>query len=103
MLCRAHEVVFNVNSGTRMAGFRDSGKGSFVARKLSFADVVEEIFESILATPKRQRRLLSKTFWGKFGFERRTKERVEEVQEALRQRNLFLSLSDEEFGTESKN
>jgi len=74
-----------------------------VARKLSVADVVEEIFESILATPKRQRRLLSKTFWGKFGFERRTKERVEEIQEALRQRNLFLNLSDEEFGTESKN
>ena len=76
MLCRAHEVVFNVNGGTRIAGFRGSEKGSFVARKMSVADVVEEIFESILATPKCQCRLLSKTFWGKLGFERRTKERV---------------------------
>lgn len=103
MLCRALKVVFNVNGGTRASGSGGSGKGSFVGRKPSVVDVVEEIFESILATPKRQRRLLSKTFWGKFGFERRTKERVAEVQEALRQRNLFLSLSDEEFGTESKN
>ncbi len=73
-----------------------------MAKNPAVADVVEEIFQSILATPKRQRRLLSKTFWGKFGIERRTKERVEEVKEALRQRDLILNIDDAEFGTEAK-
>ncbi|CAA9248622.1 MAG: hypothetical protein AVDCRST_MAG93-1646 [uncultured Chloroflexia bacterium] len=67
------------------------------------SDVVDEIYQAILATPKRQRRLLSKTFWGKFGVERRTKERVAEVREALKQRNLVLDLDESEFGTEAKN
>ena len=73
-----------------------------MAKNPAISDVVEEIFQSILATPKRQRRLLSKTFWGKFGIERRTKERVEEVKEALRQRDLILNIDDAEFGTEAK-
>lgn len=73
-----------------------------MAKNPAVADVVEEIFQSILATPKRQRRLLSKTFWGKFGIERRTAERVEKVKEALRQRDLILNIDDEEFGTEAK-
>ena len=78
------------------------GEGEVVAKNPAVADVVEEIFQSILATPKRQRRLLSKTFWGKFGIERRTAERVEKVKEALRQRDLILNIDDEEFGTEAK-
>ncbi len=78
------------------------GEGEVVARNPAVADVVEEIFQSILATPKRQRRLLSKTFWDKFGIERRTAERVEKVKEALRQRDLILNIDDEEFGTEAK-
>lgn len=65
-------------------------------------DVVEEIFQSILATPKRQRRLRSKTFWAKFGFKVRTKDRVEQVREALKRRGLLTNFEDEEFGTESK-
>ncbi len=66
-------------------------------------DVVEEIFQSVLASPKLQRRLLSKTFWGKFGFKSRTKERVEQVKYALGQRTLMVNHDDEVFGTENKN
>jgi len=74
-----------------------------VAKNVTVTDGVEAITQSILATPRRQRRLLSKTFWGKLGIRRRTKKRVEEVTGALRQRGLTLKLDDAEFGTESKN
>lgn len=73
-----------------------------MAKAPPIADVAEEIFQSILATPKRQRRLRSSTFWDKFGFERRTKDRVEQVKEALRQRSIILNLEDAVFGTEAK-
>ncbi len=56
-----------------------------------------------MASPKLQRRLLSKTFWGKFGFKSRTKERVEQVKYALGQRTLMVNHDDEVFGTENKN
>ena len=65
-------------------------------------DVVEEMYQSILATPKRQRRLRSSTFWDKFGFKVRTKERVEQVKEALRARCLILNIDETTFGTEDK-
>lgn len=68
----------------------------------SVADVVEEIFQSVLASPKRQRRLLSKTFWDKFGFKSRTQERIEQVCEALKQRSIILNLGDSTFGKEGK-
>lgn len=70
--------------------------------KMSVTDVAEDIFQSILATPKRQRRLRSSTFWNKFGFERRTKERVEQVKEALRRRSVIMNLDEGAFGTEDK-
>jgi len=78
-----------------------------MAKPPSVCDVVEDIFQSILATPKQQRKLRSSTFWDKFGFERRTKDRVEQVKEALRQRNIVLNVGDgafddSAFGTESK-
>ncbi len=79
------------------------GEGLDLAKSLAVAEVVEEIYQSILASPQRQRRLLSKTFWGKFGFARRTKERVEEVKEALRQRDVVFNLDDAAFGAEAKN
>jgi hypothetical protein len=63
-------------------------------------DVVEDMFQSVLATPKRQRRLRSKTFWEKFGFKRRTKDRVEQVKEAIKQHGLLVNLDDTVFGTE---
>jgi hypothetical protein len=74
-----------------------------MAKNRSVPDVAEEILQSILATPKRQRRLRSSTFWEKFGFERRTKERVEQVKESLRQRNMIVNLDDAKFGIEDKN
>ncbi len=73
-----------------------------MAKNPPIVDVVEDILQSILATPKRQRRLRSATFWDKFGFERRTKDRVEQVKEALRQRSIILNLEEAAFGTESK-
>jgi hypothetical protein len=66
------------------------------------AEVIEEIYLSIMATPKRQRRLRSSTFWDKFGFKVRTKERVEQVKETLRRRTIVVNLEDAVFGTEDK-
>lgn len=68
----------------------------------SIQDVVEEMYQSVLATPKRQRKLLSKTFWHNFSFKKRTKENVAQVKEALRQRGLLVNLDDALFGTEDK-
>ena len=65
-------------------------------------DVIDEILESILATPKRQRRLKSSTFWNMFGFERRTKERVEQVIEALQKRAVIMNIDNDVFGSESR-
>lgn len=74
-----------------------------MAKHAPVLDVMEEIFQSIQATPKKQRRLRSATFWDKFGFERRTKERVEQVKEALRRyEGLIINLDDSTFGTEDK-
>jgi hypothetical protein len=68
----------------------------------SVQDVVEEIYQSVLATPKRQRKLKSKTFWDNFGFKMRTKERVVQVKEALRERSLLVNFDDAVFGTEDR-
>jgi hypothetical protein len=68
----------------------------------SVQDVIEEIFQSILATPKKQRRLRSATFWEKLGFKVRTKERVEMVKTALHQRSLVTNFDDSNFGGEDK-
>lgn len=74
-----------------------------MAKNPPVTDVVDEIFQSILATPKRQRRLRSATFWDKFGFERRTKERVEQVRYALQKCDLIKNVDDATFGAENKN
>ena len=82
-----------------------------MAQPPSVSDVVENIFQSILATPKRQRKLKSSTFWDKFGYKKRTGGLVKQVREALRQRNIMLNVGlnvgdgafdDRAFGTESK-
>ncbi len=73
-----------------------------MARTTSVSDVVDGMFQSLLATPKRQRRLRSKTFWSEFGFKMRTKERVDQVKQALKQRGLLVNLDDEQFGSEDK-
>lgn len=70
--------------------------------KSSINDAVEEMYQSVVAAPKRQRRLRSKTFWAKFDFKNRTKDRVEEVRRALENRKLDLKLDEGAFGTEPK-
>lgn len=72
------------------------------AKQAPTADVIEEMFQSILATPKRQRRLRSSTFWDKFGFKHRTKDRVRQVRDILTSRGIVLNLGDGEFGKEDK-
>lgn len=70
------------------------------------SEVVDEIADALLnwvqEIPKQQRRLRSKTFWGYFGYKRRSRELVELVREALRQRSLLVNPDAETFGTEDK-
>jgi hypothetical protein len=73
-----------------------------MAKRVSPADVVEEMYQSVLATPKHQRRLRSKTFWGNLGFRYRSKDRVEQVKDLLKQRGLIVNLDDAEFGSEGR-
>lgn len=64
--------------------------------------VADELRESILATVKRQRRIRSGSFWNKFKFERRTKDRVEAVKAALADRKIEINLEDSLFGAEKR-
>jgi len=73
-----------------------------MAKDISLNQVTEEIFQSILATPKKQRRLKSSTFWNKFGIGRRNPERVNQVKEALGRHSVVLNIEDSHFGTESR-
>jgi len=73
-----------------------------MSKNTTIEEIVDEIFQSILVTPTHQRRLLSKTFWEKFGFKVRTQERVEEVRKALDQRSLMIHLEDAAFGEEDR-
>ena len=68
----------------------------------SIDQVVEEIHQSVLATPKRQRRLLSKTFWDMFGFKVRSRQRIEQVRNALNQRQLLTNIPTALLGTEAR-
>lgn len=73
-----------------------------MASNQPIAEIVEEIFQSILANPKKQRRLYSKTFWDKFGFKSRTPERINSVSEAFRERSVMISIADMTLGKEAK-
>ena len=73
-----------------------------MTKQLSIGDVSAEMLQSVLASPKRQRRLLSKTFWGMFGFKARTKDRIETVKATLKDQGLILNLDDAHFGAEGK-
>jgi len=73
-----------------------------MAKAFLIEEVVEEILQAVLATPKRQRRLLSKTLWDKFGFKVRTKERISQVAAELKRRGLTINLDASVFGTEAK-
>ena len=71
-------------------------------KQRNVSDVVDDIHESILATPKHQRRLRSKTFWANFGYAKRTADRIERVQQELKQRGIAVNLGDAELGSEGK-
>jgi hypothetical protein len=69
-------------------------------------EIVDEVADAlsnwVQETPKKQRRLLSKTFWGYFGYKRRSRELIALVKEALVRNSLFINLGDELFGGEEK-
>lgn len=73
-----------------------------MVKVLSVSEVADEILQSILATSKKQRRIRSGTFWRKFGFERRTKERIESVKAAFKERRIVFNLEDSHFGSERR-
>jgi Type I restriction enzyme R protein N terminus (HSDR_N) len=67
------------------------------------ASVADEILNAILAAPKKQRRLLSKTFWEKFDFKVRSKDRIEVVRVALVERHIrVIEPQPDQFGTEGR-
>jgi hypothetical protein len=67
------------------------------------ATVADEMLDAILAAPKKQRRLLSKTFWDRFGYAARTKERVTAVRKALADRHIRVVEPDlDRLGTEDR-
>ncbi len=73
-----------------------------MSKNISLNEVVEEIYQSILETPKKQRRLKSSTFWNKFGIKRRTQEHIDQVKKALEEHSIFFNIDDLYFGTESR-
>jgi len=65
--------------------------------------VADELLASVLATPRRQRRLLSRTFWSLFGMTQRTAARVAAVRAALSERELHVTVgTGAELGTEPR-
>jgi hypothetical protein len=73
-----------------------------MVKSSSINQAAEELRESILTTTKKQRRIRSGTFWNRFRFERRTKERVEAVKAALAERKIEFNLEDAFFGVEKR-
>jgi len=73
-----------------------------MTKKPQVTDVVEEIYQSVLAATKKKRQLRSSTFWHQFKMKNRTEERIKEVKEALEKRHLMISIDDAELGKEDK-
>ena len=73
-----------------------------MSKNVSLNEVIEEIYQSILESPKKQKRLKSSTFWNKFGIERRTQDRIDQVRKALEKRSIIFNISDLDFGIESR-
>lgn len=71
-------------------------------KNISLQSVALEIYQSILATPKHERKLRSKTFWGRFGIRRRTSYLIDGVKEALKQQGIKAYLNDGILGQEEK-
>lgn len=60
----------------------------------SIDEVADQLRSSILATPRRQRRLKSRTLWSLFGFKVRSADRVTAVSSALDARNILVTTGD---------
>ena len=73
-----------------------------MGRRQSVEQVAEQILESVLASPNQQRRMMSSTFWNQFGYQVRSKERVDSVWDLLRERSVVISVSEGKFGSERK-
>ena len=71
-------------------------------KKIIPSEVADTIYESIVATPKRQKRLKSSTFWDMFGYSHRSAGRVVEVAGLLAERNITCSPLEGTFGKEGK-
>ncbi len=72
-------------------------------KKPEVDEVAARIKESIEASPKKQRRLKSKTLWVAYHIVRRTELNVPPVVESLRRHDILISLpSGADFGKEDK-
>lgn len=74
-----------------------------MAKITPISNVINDLYETLLTTSKKQRKIRSGTFWNKFRFERRTKERVEAVKAALKESSIQFNLDDMRFGVEKRN
>lgn len=63
-----------------------------MTKKSNADEISEDIFQSILATPNRQRKLLSKTFWSRYGVKARTAKTVQNITNALSQRSVVINI-----------
>ncbi len=73
-----------------------------MAKSIPISQIVDEFHYSISATVRKQRRIRSGTFWSKFKFERRTRDRIEAVRTALEERRIKISLENSLFGSEKR-
>jgi hypothetical protein len=71
-------------------------------KKIVPAEIADTVYASIVASPKRQKRLKSSTFWDMFDYSYRTANRVAEIAALLVERNITCTLADGEFGREEK-
>lgn len=65
-------------------------------------EVVNTIYDSIIASPKKQKRLKSKTFWNMLGYQRRTQDRITEIARLLSDRNITVQIENGQFGSEAR-
>lgn len=66
-----------------------------------YAPIADRLAEAVRVAPRRQRRLLSKTFWAQFGMKSRTADRVTIVGDLLHARGLHVSAAGT-FGSEPR-
>lgn len=81
----------------------DSRPKRDATREGSMDDIARDLYESLVATEKKQRRLKSKTLWREmYGVGRRTTQQVEAVAASLARMGIVVTVKDSEFGREDK-